>query len=132
MSKRVLLIDDDVAALRSMQMMLEDLGFEVETASDGAAGLRLFMAAVPDLVITDIIMPNKEGIETIIEMRRHRPNAKIIAISGGGRMKNKELLHLAAAMGADAVLPKPFELDELDRCVKSALSNGGSPRHPSA
>ena len=67
----------------------------------------------PDVVITDIIMPEQEGIDTIIQIRRERPGIKIIAISGGGRIRNIDFLEMAQSLGADEVLAKPFEADEL-------------------
>jgi DNA-binding response OmpR family regulator len=113
MTRKILLIDDDVAVLRTLEVVLEDRGYDVVTAKDGAEGLRLFKKNPPDLVITDLIMPEKEGIETIIEMRRERPDAKIIAISGGGRTHNRCFLDMATSLGAVAVLAKPFMPDEL-------------------
>jgi DNA-binding response OmpR family regulator len=124
MSMRILVIDDDVAVLRTTEMILMDAGYECLTASDGEAGLQLFRTSPPNLVITDIIMPRKEGIETIIAIRRQQPKAKIIAMSGGGRTRNKELLSVAASMGANGVLSKPFEPDELVALVERTLSAG--------
>jgi len=121
MTRKILLIDDDVAVLRTLEIVLEDRGYEVVTAKDGAEGLRLFQKYHPDLVITDLIMPEKEGIETILEMRRERPDAKIIAISGGGRTHNRCFLDMAARFGAAAVLPKPFMPDELAAKIEEVM-----------
>ena len=121
MTLKILLIDDDVAVLRTLEFVLGDRGYDVVTARDGAEGLRLFQSNPPDLVITDLIMPEKEGIETIIEMRQARPNAKIIAISGGGRTHNTCFLKMAASLGAVAVLPKPFMPDELAAKIEEAM-----------
>jgi two-component system, chemotaxis family, chemotaxis protein CheY len=112
MTRKILLIDDDIAVLRTLEIVLGDRGYDVVTAS-GAEGLRLFQKNHPDLVITDLIMPEKEGIEMIVEMRRERPDAKIIAISGGGRTHIRCFLETAASLGAAAVLAKPFMPDEL-------------------
>jgi YesN/AraC family two-component response regulator len=71
----------------------------------------------PDVVITDNIMPEQEGIDTIIQIQRERPGVKIIAISGGGRIRNIDFLEMAQSLGADDVLAKPFEVDDLLSCL---------------
>jgi CheY-like chemotaxis protein len=86
MSVLILVIDDDVRVRVTIQRLLEAANFHIITAPSGQAGLKLFRAHEPALVITDIIMPEREGIETIVQMRRERPATKIIAISGGGRI----------------------------------------------
>jgi DNA-binding NtrC family response regulator len=123
MKERILLIDDDIAVLRTLEIILTDLDYDIVTAKDGVEGLKTFYATHPDLVITDLIMPEKEGIETIIEMRRERPEVKIIAISGGGRMHNTDFLGLAASLGANAVLPKPFDPTQLAETITNCLSS---------
>ncbi|MCH8237326.1 MAG: response regulator [Proteobacteria bacterium] len=75
-----------------------------------------------DLVITDIIMPEKEGVETIVELKQLHPSLKIIAISGGGRTRNMDFLKLAKQFGADSILAKPFSEDELMEHVNACLS----------
>jgi DNA-binding response OmpR family regulator len=117
----ILLIDDDAAVLRTLEIVLGDRGYDVITAKDGVEGLRLFQKHHPDLVITDLVMPEMEGIETIIEMRRERPDTKIIAISGGGRTHNGRFLKMAASFGAVAVLPKPFMPDELAAKIEEVM-----------
>jgi DNA-binding response OmpR family regulator len=121
MTRKILLIDDDVAVLRTLEIVLGDRGYDVITAKDGVEGMRLFQQNHPDLVITDLIMPEKEGIETIIEMRRGWPDTKIIAISGGGRTHNECFLKMAAGLGAAAVLPKPFMPDELAAKIEEVM-----------
>ena len=123
MNAKVLLIDDDQGALRTIEILLARLGHTVRTASDGREGLKLFNADPPDLVLTDIIMPDMEGIETIIEMRRARPGAKIIAMSGGGPMTKKSLLSMALKLGADAALAKPFDGDDLADAITHAFGD---------
>jgi len=81
---RILLIDDDAPVRRTLRKMLERQGYEVEEAPDGKAGLTLYQENPADLIITDLIMPEMEGIETIMELRRRFPDVKIIAMSGGG------------------------------------------------
>jgi DNA-binding response OmpR family regulator len=125
MSKRILVIEDDPVVLRTIEIVLLDAGYECITAPDGDAGLQLFRSKPSDLVITDLIMPRKEGIETIVAMRQEQPNAKIIAISGGGRVKNTELLRLAKGLGANEVLAKPFDPEDLVAAITRCLSADG-------
>ena len=121
---RLLVIDDDAGVRVTVARILEDESYDVVTAADGARGLEMFVAELPDLVITDILMPGKDGIEVIIEMRRRRPDALIIALSGGGRIGNTGYLEVATMLGATAALGKPFEADELLALVRSALEVG--------
>lgn len=123
MSARILVIDDDQAVRKTICENLEECGYDVMQAADGEQGL-LFMdtANLPAIVITDIIMPHKEGLETIIEIRKKFPGIKLIAISGGGRTRSTDFLHLAEKLGSDITLPKPLDMDELERAVKSLLS----------
>jgi DNA-binding response OmpR family regulator len=123
MRERILLIDDDIAVLRTLEIILSDLGYNIVTARDGMQGLNAFHKTHPDLVITDLIMPEKEGLETIIEMRRERPEVKIIAISGGGRIHNANFLEMAASLGANAVLAKPFDPAQLAGKITACLSS---------
>jgi DNA-binding response OmpR family regulator len=111
--KRVLLIDDDIELLRQMSAAFSLAGYQVRPAPDGKVGLARFTAEPPDLVVTDIIMPTREGVETIVALRRASQDVKIIAISGGYRVGPDEFLTLARHVGADAVLPKPFRLAKL-------------------
>ena len=119
---KILVIDDDTMVRNTLSAILRHHGYEVELAVNGKQGLAAFRTGAPDLVITDIIMPEKEGIETIIEMRRDRPDAKIIAISGGGRVGNADFLRMAKTLGATAVIAKPFSPQELIGCVKTCLA----------
>jgi DNA-binding response OmpR family regulator len=110
---KILLIDDDYSVRYTLARILRGNGYEVVTAADGEQGMKVFRGAVPDLVITDIIMPNREGIETIRLMRRERAGAKIIAISGGGLIGSLDVLEIAQKLGADEVIHKPFDAAEL-------------------
>jgi CheY-like chemotaxis protein len=115
----ILVIDDEEAVRNTICENLEDAGFETFEAMDGEQGLQLIEAkGPPDVIITDIIMPQKEGLETIIEVRKKYPDVKIIAISGGGRTKALDFLELAGKLGATATMPKPLDLDELERTVR--------------
>ncbi len=119
--KRVLIIDDEPLARYTMKAILEEEGFEIMEASNGQEGIDADKAMPADLIITDIIMPDKEGIETIVEFQRERPEVKIIAISGGGRLKSNVPLKLAQKVGATRVLSKPFGVVELIRTVRECL-----------
>lgn len=105
---RILVIDDEELVRLTIRSSLEPHGHEVIEAENGVVGLRLFAESDPDLVICDIIMPDKEGIETIAELRRDNPDLPILAISGGGRINKLSYLEIAGQLGANAILPKPF------------------------
>ena len=114
---KILVIDDDQLVLYTLSRILERNGYEVVTATDGRRAMAIFREERPDVVITDLIMPEQEGIDTIIQIRRERPGVKIIAISGGGRIRNIDFLEMAQSLGASEVLAKPFEVDELLSCL---------------
>ena len=118
----VLVVDDDLMVVQAVAFLLEDRGFQVMTATDGAQGLRLYRTHRPDLVLTDIIMPEKEGIALTRELRSEFPDAKIIAMSGGGRIGNSDYIKIARALGADAGLYKPFDDDELVDTIQTVLA----------
>jgi DNA-binding response OmpR family regulator len=111
--RRVLLIEDDIELLRLMSAAFAEAGFQVMAAKDGAEGLALFEHAPADLVITDMMMPIVEGVETILALRRRVAPPKIIAISGGFRNSPDDCLTLARHVGADQTLAKPFRSSEL-------------------
>lgn len=117
----ILIIDDDDALRATMRKILERAGHEVRDAADGDRGLKIFREEGPDLVITDIIMPEKEGIETIQELREEDPELPILAVSGGGRADPSEPLTDAMLLGADETLAKPFGVDELREMVERLL-----------
>jgi CheY-like chemotaxis protein len=121
---RLLIIDDEKLARITLRKILESAGHEITEASNGTEGVAMYRAHPADLVITDIIMPDKEGIETIIELRRDFPNARIIAISGGGRTRNLDFLKLAEQYGAKRILAKPFSQQELLGAVNAVLADG--------
>ncbi len=125
---RLLIIDDERLARLTLRKILEHAGHEVMEASTGTEGLAMYRANPCDLVITDIIMPDKEGIEMIIELKRDFPGARVIAISGGGRTRNLDFLKLASRYGAEKVLAKPFSQEDLVGAVNSVL-NGPAAGH---
>ena len=116
--KRALVIDDDAAAREALSGMLGKLGWSVLTAPDGAQGVEQFERERPDLVITELLMPEKEGLQTILEIRRASPKVGIVAISAGGRTKSTTFLDLAKKMGANGALKKPILADELEQAIK--------------
>lgn len=122
MSAFILVVDDDPLVRSSLQDFLSDAGYSVATASDGVEAAQRFKEAKPDLVVTDIIMPEKDGIETILDLRRRSPALRIIAISGGGRSRSTDFLTMAEKLGADATLAKPFDQGELIALVKRLLT----------
>lgn len=117
---KVLVIDDDRPINKLIKFILENENHYVLSAFDGIEGLKILKSNPDiDLVITDIIMPEKEGIETIIEIKKSYKNTKIIAISGGGKLKPEGYLKLAKKLGADQVLEKPFDEDTLINLVNN-------------
>jgi DNA-binding response OmpR family regulator len=115
---RILLIDDDEMLRQTIRKMLESAGHEVVEAENGRAGLDAFRKQGIDAVVTDIIMPQKEGIETIRELRALDAQVRIVAISGGGRTHKMDFLNLATKLGATATLAKPFRKEALLACVE--------------
>jgi DNA-binding NtrC family response regulator len=124
--KRILFIDDNEPFRVSFARILERAGYQVIQAENGNAGLRKFREEPPDLVVCDLIMPEKEGMETIQELRRLKPDLCIVAISGGGRVNPLDYLKIAQMMGAVEQLAKPFSSDEL-LSVVARLIGPGSP-----
>jgi DNA-binding response OmpR family regulator len=119
----VLVIDDEPAMRNMIERIARTEGHEVVAACDGNEGLALCVARRPDIVITDIIMPDREGIETIREMRRAHPSVRIIAVSGAPTLNGVSFLELAKKAGADAGVQKPFRAAELIAAVKSVNSD---------
>ncbi|MCL4305127.1 response regulator [bacterium] len=119
---RILVVDDDPNIRQMLRSMLEREGYEVDVASNGLECMRRFEAAPADLVITDIIMPEQEGIETIRRLRAEYPESRIIAISGGGRIGPSDYLSMAKLIGAVSTLSKPFDRKDLLEAIRGALS----------
>ena len=109
----ILVIDDEPAIRKMFRKLLEREGFRVLDAPDGDVGLKYAQEHRPDLVIIDLVMPEKEGIETIREMKKMLPDIKIIAMSGGGRSTPQEYLKMAQMLGAIHTFAKPIMTDEL-------------------
>ncbi len=117
----ILIIDDEPQVRLMLRMKLEDHGYEVKDADDGSTGLRLYREDPTDLIITDLIMPEKEGIETISQVKSEFPDVKIIAISGGGRFGPEGYLDIAKGIGAERTFSKPIELTELLKAVEELI-----------
>ncbi len=126
----ILLVEDEPLVSATLSSAMKSKGHTVVTAANGVEGLKRFAERPFDLIVTDIIMPDKEGIEMILEMLRDKPDAKIIAISGGGRTGNVEFLKMAGSLGAVATLKKPIRLAEFLTVLNDCL--GRSPGEPKA
>jgi DNA-binding response OmpR family regulator len=122
-SGKVLIIDDDVALLRLMSMAFQRAGFTTVAADNGRTGIRLARAHRPDLVVTDIVMPDIEGIGAIRAIKGARRPPKVIAISGAGRGRGMDYLSWAKHLGADEVLAKPFRMSELLEISQSVIAS---------
>ncbi len=119
---KILVIDDEPSLRKILRHTLERAGHEVIEASDGNVGTRIYRTEKIDLMITDLIMPNKEGIETILEAKNAHPTLNIIAISGGGHSAGPDFLRMAKIMGADLAFRKPFQPKEIVAAVDELLS----------
>ncbi len=110
---KIVVIDDHDEFREMICEMLEKEGHEVADAPDGKEGIKLIQKFKPQLLITDILMPEQDGYETIIELKKYMPEVKIIAVSGGGRLSPEGYLDVARELGAKTTLMKPFSRDEL-------------------
>ena len=122
MGRSVLIVEDDALMRSFVADVLAGEGHRVEVAPDGASALALLEREPFDLVITDIIMPEQDGIEAIMDLRRGRPELKLIAISGGGRAEPENYLHSAQLLGANRTLRKPFTNEAILAAVKDLIA----------
>lgn len=122
---RILIVDDDDAVRGLIATTLRGTGYMVETASNGSEAVELFTKAPADLVITDLVMPEKDGIEIVVELRKSHPNLPIIAMSG---QSNHSPLYLGMAkrLGARRTLEKPFTIKILVAAVKDVLAEAAA------
>jgi DNA-binding response OmpR family regulator len=121
--KRILVIDDDQDVRSCVRNILEQSGYTVLEAENGSVGIDIFRQNTVDLVIVDLFMPEKEGIETIIELRKGYADLKILAISGGIPGYGPDhFLHIAQKLGADGSLDKPFNMQQLLAKVEMLLA----------
>ena len=130
--QQIILVDDDDSLRKMLRINLEQLNYEVFEARGGEEAIKMFTPEHPDVLITDIIMPGKQGLDIIGIFRLKYPGLKIIAMSGAGRIVKTEYLKMALARGADAVLEKPFTTDALAATLKQLLEPAsGDPAIPS-
>ena len=120
---RILLIDDDDAVRGMLSYALDHYGHTVTEACNGREGLELLARSEIDLVLTDIVMPEMEGLAVLMELRKKQPPVKIIAMSGGAREGAGDYLHVAKLMGAGKVLGKPFSTEVLLAAIRELLPN---------
>lgn len=120
----ILIIDDEPGILKILRKILEGAGHTVSDAPDGEVALRQFEGQPADLVITDIFMPGMDGIEFLVSIRKTAPNARVLAMSGGGLLSRDQALSDASLLGADQILQKPFSKDEVLEAVERMLGSG--------
>ena len=123
MAISILLVDDDDLFRGMLSEALTGEGFYVREASEGCQGIKRYEEQSADIVITDLVMPEKEGLEMIVEIKRLNPGVRIIAISGGGRGSSQNYLKLAKAFGAQIVLAKPFSHREILEAISQVLAD---------
>ena len=124
---RILIIDDEPQIRSMLKLMLEREGYEVVEAPDGVEGIKVYRQNPADLIITDLIMPNKDGIGMIIDLKKEFPNVKIIAMSGGGLNKPDGYLKGAKKLGAACTLTKPIDREKMLEAVREILKESPSP-----
>jgi len=115
---KILVIDDDDLVRLTLAKLLQKQGGSVLEAKNGAVGIEIFKKNTPHIVLTDMLMPEKEGLETISELKSIQPSIKIIAMSSGGASHNMSFLQLAQRIGADKTISKPIKPDELIKTIK--------------
>lgn len=118
---RVLVVEDNEDIRALIAMILSAAHFEVITASNGIEGIEAARRFQPALIVMDILMPEQDGYETLLELRRQRFSMPVIAISGGGMLSHRDTLNSARCLGAARVLAKPFTSDQLLDCVHSVF-----------
>jgi DNA-binding response OmpR family regulator len=118
----ILLIEDDTDLRKLLTKVLERESFRVLEAGTGLEAMQIIEYQIPDLVITDIIMPDQDGIGTINELKKNHPDIKIIAISGGGRMLSEDYLKIANMLGAHYTFKKPFDNNEFVAKIHELLA----------
>lgn len=119
----VLIVEDDKELREMLKMSLLRSGFTVLEAGNGKEAIAHFKPSLTDLVVTDLIMPEEDGLKVVIKLRELKPSIKIIAISGGGKVGPGSYLNLAKALGADAIYSKPFSINDLTAKIEQLLDN---------
>jgi CheY-like chemotaxis protein len=119
----VLIVEDDKELREMLKLSLLRRNFTVLEAENGKAAITHFKPLITDLVVTDLIMPEEDGLKVVIKLRELKPSIKIIAISGGGKVGPGSYLNLAKALGADAIYSKPFSINDLIAKIEQLLDN---------
>jgi CheY-like chemotaxis protein len=119
----VLIVEDDKELREMLKLSLLRRNFTVFEAENGKAAITHFKPLITDLVVTDLIMPEEDGLKVVIKLRELKPSIKIIAISGGGKVGPGSYLNLAKALGADAIYSKPFSINDLIAKIEELLDN---------
>ncbi len=119
---RILVIDDDKEIRKMLKVMLEGAGHEITEAVDGSEGIEKFRNNPTDLIITDVVMPEKDGIEVMLDLKREFPDVRIIVISGGGIVPSDYYLDCVKGLGAVYTLPKPLDFSTLLAAVEMSLA----------
>lgn len=124
---RILVIDDDADVRRAISRHLQSDGHDVTEAPDGKAGMRLFLEQPADLVVTDLFMPEQEGLETIRQLRRSFKHVKILVVTGALPGSSRDFRDQATMLGAAATLYKPFTREELLGTINALLTPAPEP-----
>jgi DNA-binding response OmpR family regulator len=119
----ILLVEDDKELREMLRLTLMRRKYTVFEAGDGKEAILHFKPSITDLVVTDLIMPEEDGLKVIIKLREIKPSIKIIAISGGGKVGPGSYLNLAKALGADAIFSKPFSTRDLIAKIEELVSS---------
>jgi len=119
---RILVIDDELSILEVLRKILQFEGYDVVTAANGEDGLELFRQTPCDLVITDMVMPEKDGLQTILDLRKEKPDLPVIAMSGGGTISKERYLVVAGYLDRVVTLAKPFSVESIIEAVVRLLS----------
>lgn len=124
----ILIVDSDAGTIETCRRFLSPHAHTVISTYDSWNAMRLLRASGPDIVVTEVVMPEKDGIELLLEIKKTAPHVKVIAMSGGGGAMTSEFaLHMARKLGADSVLAKPFNADQLRAAIADVLFH--QPRH---
>lgn len=120
--KRILVIDDEQRVIDVLRDILQIEGYDVVSAKNGAEGLEVFRQVSCDLVITDMVMPTKDGLQTILDLRKEMPDLPVIAMSGGGTISKERYLAVASYLDRVITIAKPFSVDSITEAVSRLFS----------
>ncbi len=121
MQTRILLIDDDKILAAAIQRALQEMNYSVTLASNGIQGVKWMESESFDLVISDVLMPDMDGIEVALYMNKAKKNIKLIMMSGGGKIESDFYLQVASKLCANYVIPKPFSIEQLKTLITNLL-----------